>query len=49
MLNSSKVLWAVLQALEVSEATLQSWRAQFGEMKAEGAARLERISNYRAE
>jgi hypothetical protein len=33
MLNAGKDLAAVLQALEVSEATLHCWRAQYGGLK----------------
>ena len=37
MLNSGKDLAAVLQALEVCEATYHRWRNQFGGMKTEEA------------
>jgi transposase-like protein len=40
MLNAGKDLAAVLQALEISEATLDRWRKQFGGMKSEEAKRL---------
>ena len=40
MLNAGKDLAAVLQALEISEATLARWRAQYGAMKPEEAKRL---------
>ena len=43
MLNSGKDLSAVLQALEVSEATYGRWRAQYGGMKAEEAVRLKKL------
>lgn len=43
MLNSGKDLAAVLQALEVSEATYSRWRSQYGGMKAEEAVRLKRL------
>lgn len=43
MLNADKDLAAVLQALEVSEATFQRWRAQYGGMKAEEAVRLKKL------
>jgi putative transposase len=43
MLNAGKELVAVLQALEVSEATLHRWRAQYGGMKAEEAKRLKQL------
>jgi hypothetical protein len=40
MLNAGKDLAAVLQALEISEATLARWRAGYGGMKSEEAKRL---------
>ena len=40
MLNAGKDQAAVLQALEVSEATYLRWRNQYGGMKAEEAKRL---------
>jgi len=40
MLNGGKDLAAVLQALEISEATLGRWRAQYGGMKSQEAKRL---------
>ena len=40
MLNAGKDVAAVLQALEVSEATYLRWRNQYGGMKAEEAKRL---------
>ena len=43
MLNAGKDLAAVLQSLEVSEATYGRWRAQYGGMKAEEAVRLKRL------
>ena len=43
MLNAGKALAAVLQALEVSEATYGRWRAQYGGMKAEEAIRLKKL------
>ncbi len=45
MLNAGKELAAVLQALEVSEATYSRWRAQYGGMKAEEAVRLKRLED----
>ena len=39
MLNAGKDVAAVLQALEVSEATYLRWRNQYGGMKAEEAKR----------
>ncbi|TWT92025.1 Transposase [Botrimarina colliarenosi] len=43
MLNAGKDLAVVLQTLEVSEATLHRWRAQYGGMKAEEAKRLKQL------
>lgn len=43
MLNAGKDLGAVLQALEISEATLSRWRSQYGGMKAEEAKRLKEL------
>jgi putative transposase len=45
MLNGGKDLGAVLQSLEVSEATLHRWRAQYGGMKAEEAVRLKKLED----
>lgn len=45
LLNAGKDLGAVLQALEVSEATLHRWRAQYGGMKAEEAVRLKKLED----
>jgi hypothetical protein len=45
MLNAGKELAAALQALEVSEATLHRWRAQYGGMKAEEAKRLKQLED----
>jgi transposase-like protein len=45
MLNAGKDLAAVLQSLEVSEATFGRWRAQYGGMKAEEAVRLKRLED----
>ena len=45
MLNSGKDLAAVLQALEVSEATYCRWRSQYGGMKAEAAVRLKKLED----
>jgi len=36
MLNAGKDLAAVLQALEVSNSTLERWRAQYGGMRIGG-------------
>lgn len=43
MLNSGMELAAVLQSLEVSEATYHRWRTQFGGMKATEAKRLKEL------
>ena len=45
MLNAGKDQTAVLQALEVSEATYLRWRNQYGGMKAEEAKRLKELEN----
>ena len=45
MLNAGKDQAAVLQALEVSEATYLRWRNQFGGMKAEEAKRLKQLED----
>jgi len=45
MLNAGRDLAAVLQALEISEATLVRWRAQFGGMKSEEAKRLKALED----
>ena len=43
MLNAGKDLAAVLQALEVSEATYHRWLNQYGGMKSEEAKRLKQL------
>ena len=43
MLNAGKDLAAVLQMLEVSEATYLRWRNQYGGMKSEEARRLKTL------
>ena len=43
MLNAGKDQAAVLQALEVSEATYLRWRNQYGGMKAQEAKRLKEL------
>ncbi len=43
MLNAGKEEAAVLQALEVSQATYDRWRKQYGGMKAEEAKRLKEL------
>ena len=45
LLNAGKDLAAVLQSLEVSEATLHRWRAQYGGMKAAEAVRLKKLED----
>ena len=45
MLNAGKDLAAVLQALEISEATYARWRGQYGGMKAEEAVRLKQLED----
>jgi putative transposase len=45
MLNAGKDLAAVLQALEISEATYGRWRSQYGGMKAEEAVRLKKLED----
>lgn len=43
MLSSGKDVAAVLQSLEISEATYHRWRAQYGGMKSEEAKRLKEL------
>ena len=45
MLNAGKELGAVLQALEVSEATYHRWLNKFGGMKASEAKRLKELED----
>ena len=45
MLNAGRDLAAVLQALEVSQSTLDRWRSQYGGMKAEEAKRLKELED----
>ena len=45
MLHAGKDLAAVLQALEVSDSTLERWRAQYGGMKCEEAKRLKHLED----
>lgn len=45
MLSGGKDLAAVLQALEVSEATYHRWRNQYGGMKSEEAKRLKLLED----
>ena len=48
MLAAGKDLAAVLQTLEVSEATLARWRTQYGGMKSEEAKRLKHLEEENA-
>ncbi len=43
MLAAGKSIGEVLQMLEVSEATLNRWRSQYGGMKSEEAKRLKML------
>ena len=45
MLSAGKDLAAVLQALEVSESTLDRWRTQYGGMRCEEAKRLKHLED----
>ena len=45
MLNAGQDLAAVLQALAVSESTLDRWRKQYGGMKSEEAVRLKKLED----
>lgn len=45
MLGAGKDMAAVLQALEISEATYHRWRNQYGGMKAEEAKRLKSLED----
>ncbi len=45
MLSAGKEMAAVLQALEVSESTLDRWRKQYGGMKSEEALRLKKLED----
>ena len=48
LLNSGKDLAAVLQSLQISESTLERWRAQYGGMKADDAKRLKDLERENA-
>ncbi len=48
MLAADKSVGEVLQALEVSEATLSRWRTQYGGMKSEEAKRLKSLEEENA-
>ena len=43
MLSAGKSIGEVCQNLEISEATLNRWRTQYGGMKAEEARRLKEL------
>jgi hypothetical protein len=43
LLNEGKDLVEVLRHLEISEATWNRWRSQYGGMKADGAKRLREL------
>ena len=45
LLNSGKDLAAVLQSLQVSESTLERWRAQYGGMEAQEGKRLKELED----
>jgi putative transposase len=45
LLNAGKDLAAVLQSLQISESTLERWRAQYGGMKAQEAKRLKELED----
>ncbi|QDS99145.1 Transposase [Adhaeretor mobilis] len=45
MLNTGKDVAAVLQSMEISEATYHRWRAQYGGVKAEEAKRLKELED----
>jgi transposase-like protein len=45
MLNAGQDLSAVLQRLEISEATFHRWRLQYGGMKSEEAKRLKALED----
>ena len=45
MLSAGKDLAAALQALEVSESTLDRWRTQYGGMRCEEAKRLKHLED----
>jgi len=45
LLNDGKDVTEVLRHLEVSEATWNRWRGQYGGMKADGAKRLRELES----
>ena len=48
MLNSGKSMEEVLRVMEVSEATFNRWRNQYGGMKSEEAKRLKDLEGENA-
>jgi putative transposase len=48
MLNAGKDVAAVLQSLEISEATYHRWRNQYGGMKSQEARRLKELEQENA-
>ena len=48
ILNGGGDLAAVLRTLEISEATWNRWRSQYGGMKASGAKRLKELESESA-
>jgi len=48
LLNDGKDLTEVLRSLEISEATWNRWRAQYGGMKASEARRLRELESENA-
>ena len=48
MLNNGKSMEEVLKMLEVSEATFNRWRNQYGGMKSEEAKRLKNLEGENA-
>ena len=48
MLNNGKSMEEVLEMLEVSEATFNRWRNQYGGMKSEEAKRLKNLEGENA-
>jgi len=48
LLNNGKDLTEVLRQLEISEASWNRWRSQYGGMKADGAKRLRELETQNA-
>ena len=44
LLNAGRSIGQVIQALEISEATLHRWRHQYGGMKSSDAKRLKELA-----